>query len=341
MRHYDLFSGLGLFALAASWVWSKHEVVSFCESDEYCRRVLKKHWPDVPCVEDIRDVKNEGPTPLANTTSSGFKAEAATVEKEKGSSNKVGNAGELQRGSLRLGGSPGRIDLITGGFPCQPFSHAGKRDGRSDDRFLWKEMLRVIQLFKPRWVVAENVRGILSIEDGMVFEQVCLDLENTGYTVQAFIIPAVAVDAKHRRDRVWIVGHAKKLSERTRLCEREPGQRGRRRSRDSSNEIMANTTRKDDRNTNAGTSPRSEQQPRERGGKDSLADSDGPVERRRTWKSETEWFAESGMGRVSHGTANRVHRLRALGNAIVPQVAEQIFRAMKAVDEQHTQEDET
>jgi len=96
-------------------------------------------------------------------------------------------------------------DILTGGFPCQPFSQAGKRKGTNDDRFLWPEMLRVIRDFKPTWVVAENVRGILTIEQGMVFEQVCLDLEASGYEVQAFIIPAVAVNAPHRRDRVWFV----------------------------------------------------------------------------------------------------------------------------------------
>lgn len=99
------------------------------------------------------------------------------------------------------------VDLLTGGFPCQPFSQAGKRKGTSDDRFLWPEMFRVIKEFKPTWVVAENVRGILSIEGGLVFEQVCLDLESEGYEVQPFVIPAVAKNAPHRRDRVWFVAN--------------------------------------------------------------------------------------------------------------------------------------
>jgi len=103
----------------------------------------------------------------------------------------------------------GRIDIITGGFPCQPFSAAGKRKGRDDNRHLWPEMLRVIREIKPSWVVAENVRGLLSIEDGMAFEQVCIDLENEGYEVQPFLIPACAVNAPHKRERVWFVGHSK------------------------------------------------------------------------------------------------------------------------------------
>jgi DNA-cytosine methyltransferase len=99
----------------------------------------------------------------------------------------------------------GRIDLLTGGFPCQPFSVAGRRTGKDDNRYLWPEMLEVIRTVKPRWIIAENVRGLLTIDNGLVFEQVCLDLENAGYEVQPFIIPACAVNAPHRRDRVWII----------------------------------------------------------------------------------------------------------------------------------------
>lgn len=101
----------------------------------------------------------------------------------------------------------GAIDIISGGFPCQPFSIAGKRKGSSDDRFLWNEMLRVIHEIKPKWVIAENVPGLLSIESGLVFKQTKTDLEDEGYEVQTFIIPACAVDAPHRRDRVWIIAY--------------------------------------------------------------------------------------------------------------------------------------
>lgn len=101
-----------------------------------------------------------------------------------------------------------KIDIITGGFPCQPFSQAGKRKGTNDDRHIWPEMLRVIREVQPSWVIAENVRGLLTIEGGLVFEQVCTDLEGEGYEVQSFIVPAVAVNAPHRRDRVWIIAHS-------------------------------------------------------------------------------------------------------------------------------------
>ena len=98
-----------------------------------------------------------------------------------------------------------KIDILTGGFPCQPFSTAGKRKGKDDERYLWGEMLRAIQEIKPKYVIAENVFGITNIDGGMVFQQVCLDLENEGYEVQPFIIPASAKNAPHRRDRVWFI----------------------------------------------------------------------------------------------------------------------------------------
>ena len=100
------------------------------------------------------------------------------------------------------------IDIITGGFPCQPFSLAGKRKGTDDERYLWHEMLRAIQQIQPTYVVAENVRGLLTIDGGMVFEQVCADLEVEGYEVQPLLLPAAGVNAPHRRDRVFIVGYA-------------------------------------------------------------------------------------------------------------------------------------
>lgn len=100
-----------------------------------------------------------------------------------------------------------RIDVLTGGFPCQPFSLAGKRKGTEDDRYLWPEMLRVIRAVRPRWVVGENVFGIVNWSEGMVFDKVCSDLEAAGYEVQPYIIPACGVGAPHRRDRCWFVAH--------------------------------------------------------------------------------------------------------------------------------------
>lgn len=99
----------------------------------------------------------------------------------------------------------GEIDIITGGFPCQPFSAAGKRRGAADDRFLWPEMLRVIREIQPTWIIAENVRGITNQDGGMVFERVCAEMEENGFEVQSFCIPACAVGAPHRRERMWFI----------------------------------------------------------------------------------------------------------------------------------------
>lgn len=123
----------------------------------------------------------------------------------------------------------GRIDILSGGFPCQPFSVAGKRKGSEDERHLWPEMLRVVGECQPRWVVGENVRGLVSWSDGLVFETCCTDLEALGYSVQSFIIPACAAgNAPHRRDRVWIVAHSDhKREERTpRRDESKSGSKG-------------------------------------------------------------------------------------------------------------------
>lgn len=100
------------------------------------------------------------------------------------------------------------VDLITAGFPCQPASAAGKRRGTKDNRWLWPETFKTIQLFSPEWIILENVYGLITLNKGMVFEQVCADLESEGYEVQPFVIPACAVNAPHRRDRVWIIAHA-------------------------------------------------------------------------------------------------------------------------------------
>lgn len=135
------------------------------------------------------------------------------------------------------------IGLVTGGIPCQPFSVAGKRKGTADDRHLWGEMLRVIKACKPRWAIVENVRGLITIQEGMVFEQICIDLENEGFKVQSFLIPASAVNAPHQRYRVWIVAHSDSIRNQSELRET---------SREGEGEKISNTkfsSRGDGRNT--------------------------------------------------------------------------------------------
>jgi DNA (cytosine-5)-methyltransferase 1 len=118
----------------------------------------------------------------------------------------------------------GRIDILTGGFPCQPFSQTGKREGTNDNRHLWPRMLEVIKQIEPVWVVGENVYGIVNWNGGLVFEQVCTDLELQGYVVQPIILPACAVDAPHSRDRVWFIAYSnnKRLErEHTKVCTKQ------------------------------------------------------------------------------------------------------------------------
>ena len=158
-----MFSGIGGLDLAAEW--AGFETVGQCEWAEYPRKVLAKHWPEVPRWNDIRTL-----------TAGDFYAKTG----------------------LRT------VDLISGGFPCQPFSTAGKRKGKEDDRYLWPEMLRVAEEIKPTWIVGENVFGIVNME----LDTVLTDLEAIGYEAGAYVFPAVAVGAWHRRDRVAIVANS-------------------------------------------------------------------------------------------------------------------------------------
>jgi DNA (cytosine-5)-methyltransferase 1 len=112
----------------------------------------------------------------------------------------------------------GQVDILTGGFPCQPYSSAGKRLGNEDERHLWPEMLRTIQEVQPRWVVGENVLGLTNWNGGLVFNEVQVELEAKGYEVQAFILPACAKNAPHRRDRVWFVAYSNKVGFSTKMA---------------------------------------------------------------------------------------------------------------------------
>ena len=224
----------------------------------------------------------------------------------------------------------GRVDVLSGGFPCQPFSTAGLRKGTEDERHLWPEMLRVIGECQPRWVVGENVRGLVSWSDGLVLETCYSDLENLGYSVQSFIIPACAAgNAPHRRDRVWIVANRKddrpsqtKNLKRTR-GEREPHNR---------DEVRASL----DAVSGIGNAP----------------DTDIPRTRQDNWKGKprqphqtsatNDWKdfptvapicgRDDGLPKELDGiTFSKWRResIKAYGNAIVPQVAQRIFESIQ------------
>lgn len=414
MKHLDLFSGIGGFALGLQKVG--FETVAFCDIEKYCQHLLKQKWNGIKIYSDVREITKEK-----------FKADG--IE------------------------SP---EIITGGFPCQPFSVAGSRKGTDDNRHLWPEMFRIIKEFKPRWIIGENVRGIVSIQDGLVFETVCTDLESEGYEVQTFNIPAVGVGAPHKRERIWIVANSRcsirgkqssrnsesigsrtfKKTERStdtskitgsseraetmadteskrtgenneRLRSRTSGISGRegttriqedvansntgnveagcerqRRIREEntkerqsnnatgSSEVMANTNESisrerqifgnpNDKGRGASETRRESLQPEDRqtrtdnlgSGSEVMANtnSERQQEQCRPKSIQEEgnelecsssqsggnfWDIEPDVGRVVNGLPGRVHRLKGLGNAIVPQIAEEIGRAIMKAEQQ-------
>lgn len=171
MKHISLFSGIGGFDLAAEWAgWTN---VASCEINPFGRRHLAYYWPHAYHHDDIKTLTGE----------------------------------KIDHEAQKRYGPDWRTDgvILSGGFPCQPYSLAGKRLGKEDERHLWPEMCRVIREIKPDWIVGENVLGLINWSNGLVFDEVQTDLEAQGYEVQAFVLPACAADAPHRRDRVWIV----------------------------------------------------------------------------------------------------------------------------------------
>jgi DNA (cytosine-5)-methyltransferase 1 len=225
---------------------------------------------------------------------------------------------------LRATAYAGRIDILTGGFPCQPYSTAGKRKGKDDERHLWPEMLRVIRQCAPRYVVGENVRGLISWNGGLVFEEVCVDLEALGYAVQPFVLPACAVGAPHRRDRVWFVAYA------------DNGQR-KRQDQKLRTGWDASTSRRSRSLANS-DGVRLEHGAEPRG----IAKGQGQVREHLTRQpTPTSWTrfptvppicgGDDGLPKKLDGlTFSKWRResIKAYGNAIVPQVALQIFKAI-------------
>ena len=259
----------GIGGLDLAAEWAGFTTVGQCEFADYPTKVLEKHWPDVPRWRDIRTLTKES---------------------------------FYERTGQRT------VDVISGGFPCQPFSVAGKQKGKNDDRYLWPEMLRVIRELRPRCVVGENVPGILKIAAG----QVVKDLERAGYHVVVFHYEAAAVGAWHRRARVFFVGltdvadtACKRIQGHAAICAAKPAERSGQMQSDaeSGNEAVYDAMC----SGCAGDARWGQLQ--------ELAD--GRC-----------WAAEPDVGRVAHGIPNRVDRLKCLGNAVVPQQAYPIFKAL-------------
>lgn len=291
-NHFDIFSGIGGFALAAQWTGFR--TVGLCEIDPWCRGLLAERFPGVPVHADVRGLRGE---------------------------------------------AMGRVDLLTGGFPCQPWSSAGRQLGTRDDRHLWPEMLRLVRECRPAWVIGENVAGIIQL----ALDACLADLEAAGYAARAFVVPAVAVNAPHRRDRVWIVAH--------RDGEREQQPEGtdpefRRWVGDRSapcwepcdccGEFFCNLH---GQHTGECACPPID----EWEGVDPYAHSvgerlerlkqggpeAGPTDRPGHGSDSCRWEPEPELGRVAHGIPRRVDRITGLGNAIVPQVAAEFMHAIR------------
>jgi DNA (cytosine-5)-methyltransferase 1 len=317
MSHVDLCSGIGGFALGFEWAGLSKPVL-FCDIEPWSRKVLAKHWPDVPIAEDVKELAND-PNGLIPD-----------------------------------------CDILTAGYPCQPFSVAGKQRGAKDDRHIWPEIFTIVQAKLPAWCIFENVLGHISLG----LNQVLSDLESKGYAVQPFVVPACAVDAPHRRDRVWIVAYADNTRQ---SASARRGENCRNKSRHNTGRLRQNVGNagcvtkgqscggfSEERRNGETQGQWSVEGHRLADTSENVADTDNEGSQGRLsgrqgaeWQGEhgharcsgaahrqpaKDWWAvEPPVGRVAHGIPGRVDRLKGLGNAIVPQIAMQIGLTIKAV----------
>jgi DNA (cytosine-5)-methyltransferase 1 len=298
----DLFSGIGGFSLGLERAGMK--TIAFCEIEKYPQSILRKHWPNVPIFEDVREI----------------------------------HAKDL----------PEPVDVICGGFPCQPFSLAGKRQGKDDDRHLWPEFLRIIKECRPAYVICENVTGLVS----MGLDTVLSDLEGEGYTGRPFIIPACAVNAPHRRDRVWIVAYA--TGNPGNAWRTKPERQQRQAGIANGGDVVADSSRLlldrggDIRETRGieftnscyPATDANDEGPQRRsclGAQEEKRDSPGRIGHDFAGSdferlTRNEWTTEPPVcGRddgIPKRMAGRVAKLKALGNSVVPQIPEIIGRAI-------------
>ncbi len=327
MRHGSLFSGIGGFDLASEWMgW---ENVFHCEWNQFGQKVLKYYWPKAITYNDI--------------TKTDF-----TIHR-------------------------GTIDIITGGFPCQPYSSAGKRLGKEDERHLWPEMLRAIREIQPTWVVGENVRGLTNWNGGLVFDEVQAELESEGYEVTPFLLPACAVNAPHRRDRIWFVAYSidnRYSPKQNKISEKDGIQEIRRKEMDTREfnrtSFPSNASDSDSRRlegsievrrngkyvigkncTNAQESDakhsdsiRQERRSNKTNGETTIWDifskSNPRINKRNSWQN---FPTQPPICNGDDGFSNRLdsitfskwrnESIKAGGNAIVPQVVHQIFKAIE------------
>ena len=302
MHHGSLFSGIGGFDLAAEWCgW---ENVFHCEWNEFGQKVLKHYWPNSESFGDI-----------TKTDFTKFN---------------------------------GTVDIISGGFPCQPYSSAGKRLGKEDERHLWPEMLRAIREIAPSFVVGENVRGLVNWNGGVVFDEVQTDLELAGYEVATFLIPAAAVNAPHGRDRIWFVAHSygerhtprresKSIERNWSRNDVESKKRGQQTKRiNGLFGFQSNATNTQCNGLEHGTKPRELRQ--------SQGETRGSSARHFKAESWARFPTQSPICGGDDGLPSeldgitfskwRNESIKAYGNAIVPQVAYEIFKTIDFINKQ-------
>ena len=286
MRHVDLCSGIGGFALGFEWAGLSSPIL-FCDIEKWSRKILAKHWPDVPIAEDVKELAND-PDGLVPD-----------------------------------------CDILTAGYPCQPFSFAGERRGSEDDRHIWPYILSIVKAKRPTWCVYENVYGHVS----MGLSEVLFDLEREGYAARPFIVPACAVDAPHRRDRVWII--ARNVGDTKNERHNSGSDAKRKRSKDQQKQRLGVRSKlsgsgEDVANTFGG---------RQQGSAEKQVQGFTNKSRqsfRGSQKPSTRWPVEPSVGRVVNGIPRRVDRLRGLGNAIVPQIAMRIGMCIIEAEKEKT-----
>jgi len=313
VTHLDLFSGIGGFAIAAQNCG--YTTIGFCEKEPYAQQILKERFGAVLADAASEQDNGERGDCKCGRDAVGRNQQAAWCRNGQADNNCAGRRNPILHDNIfTLDGSDyAGVDLLTGGFPCQPFSVAGKRKGAADDRALWPEMLRVIQEARPAWIIGENVSGLITME----LDSVLSDLEASGYEVECFHLGACSVDARHRRMRVWIVAHAISLLE----SQSSGSIADERRRISHESEAVAHADE-------PGSQGRHGAELRERGG-ERIAGQGGSF---CAWPAESDWFPQSPICRVAHGIPNRAHRLRGLGNAICPQVCEEILRAICSIE---------
>ena len=315
MSHIDLCSGVGGFALGFEWAGLSKPVL-FCDIEPWSRKILAKHWPQVPIVEDVKELSNDTNGLIPDTDP--------------------------------------RNTILTAGYPCQPFSGAGKRLGTQDPRHIYPYISRIIAQKRPAWVVLENVYGHLSLG----LDEVLNDLESKEYSTRTFILPSGAiVGAPHRRQRIWIVAHANSQGEPISTIdeqwmvgnsqhdglsssqvggEYEENGRGASQGQKQTDKFEGASKRKSN-GTMAytgcnGLQGRTQTRNHE---KNWAQPNDEQFERRSGTREPDRqrpafWKPEPTVGRVAHGVPRRVDRIRGLGNAIVPQIAQKIGEVIKA-----------